>query len=140
MLSLTDETCKFPHSHPFRLPPLPTSPSAAQIYQLLSQHYVEDDDNMFRFAYSPEFLRWALQPPGFRREWHIGVRVRWGSCQGSWVGWGVLGDLAPAAAGCGAGADRLGALGCTRPPSQRRQRWSWCWCCAPRWYWCCVLG
>lgn len=22
---------------------------------------VEDDDNMFRFAYSKEFLRWALQ-------------------------------------------------------------------------------
>eukprot|EP00887_Chlorella_sp_A99_P007814 scaffold20.g7814.t1 len=45
------------------------------IYQLLSLHYVEDDDNMFRFAYSPEFLRWALRPPSFRAEWHIGVRV-----------------------------------------------------------------
>ena len=21
------------------------------------------------------FLRWALQPPGYRREWHVGVRV-----------------------------------------------------------------
>lgn len=46
-----------------------------EIYQLLSLHYVEDDDNMFRFAYSPEFLRWALRPPSFRAEWHIGVRV-----------------------------------------------------------------
>lgn len=46
-----------------------------EIYELLSAHYVEDDDNMFRFAYSPEFLRWALQPPGYRAEWHCGVRV-----------------------------------------------------------------
>lgn len=46
-----------------------------EIYELLGAHYVEDDDNMFRFAYSPEFLRWALLPPGFRAEWHCGVRV-----------------------------------------------------------------
>ena len=46
-----------------------------EIYELLSAHYVEDDDAMFRFDYSPEFLRWALQPPGYRREWHCGVRV-----------------------------------------------------------------
>lgn len=32
-----------------------------EIYELLSAHYVEDDDNMFRFAYSREFLHWALQ-------------------------------------------------------------------------------
>ena len=41
---------------------------------LLNENYVEDDDNMFRFDYSPEFLRWALQPPGSLREWHVGVR------------------------------------------------------------------
>lgn len=29
-----------------------------------------------RFAYSPEFLQWALQPPGFRGDWHVGVRVK----------------------------------------------------------------
>lgn len=28
-----------------------------------------------RFAYSPEFLRWALKPPGTRSEWLCGVRV-----------------------------------------------------------------
>ncbi|GAB4819366.1 hypothetical protein N2152v2_006412 [Parachlorella kessleri] len=47
----------------------------AEVYELLTYHYVEDDDNMFRFAYSKEFLRWALEPPGFRRDWHCGVRV-----------------------------------------------------------------
>jgi len=46
-----------------------------ELYKLLSENYVEDDDNMFRFAYSPEFLRWALLPPGWRPEWHCGVRA-----------------------------------------------------------------
>jgi glycylpeptide N-tetradecanoyltransferase len=29
---------------------------AEEVYQLLTQNYVEDDDNMFRFDYSIEFL------------------------------------------------------------------------------------
>ena len=29
-----------------------------------------------RFNYSKEFLRWALQPPGFLKDWHVGIRVR----------------------------------------------------------------
>jgi len=45
-----------------------------ELYALLNENYVEDDDNMFRFDYSPAFLRWALQPPGWRAEWHLGVR------------------------------------------------------------------
>lgn len=47
----------------------------AEVYKLLSFNYVEDEDNMFRFNYSSEFLRWALQPPGYREDWHVGVRV-----------------------------------------------------------------
>lgn len=45
------------------------------MYTLLSENYVEDDDNMFRFNYSSHFLSWALQPPGFKPFWHVGVRV-----------------------------------------------------------------
>jgi len=47
----------------------------SEVYTLLNENYVEDDDNMFRFDYSKEFLRWALTPPGFKQQWHIGVRV-----------------------------------------------------------------
>ncbi|KAK2080197.1 hypothetical protein QBZ16_000050 [Prototheca wickerhamii] len=47
----------------------------AELHELLSLHYVEDDENMFRFAYSADFLRWALRPPGTRREWLCGIRV-----------------------------------------------------------------
>lgn len=47
-----------------------------EVYNLLHNNYVEDDDALFRFNYSPAFLQWALQPPGFRRDWHMGVRVK----------------------------------------------------------------
>jgi glycylpeptide N-tetradecanoyltransferase len=44
------------------------------VYTLLTQNYVEDDDCCFRFDYSVPFLQWALTPPGFLQEWHVGVR------------------------------------------------------------------
>ena len=47
-----------------------------EVYQLLSLNYVEDDDASFRFDYSSSFLRWALQSPGFYKDWHVGVRVK----------------------------------------------------------------
>lgn len=46
-----------------------------EVYELLSANYVEDDDASFRFQYSAEFLKWALQPPGYHKEWLVGVRV-----------------------------------------------------------------
>ncbi|XP_062900200.1 glycylpeptide N-tetradecanoyltransferase 2 isoform X2 [Mobula hypostoma] len=46
-----------------------------ELYTLLNENYVEDDDNMFRFDYSPQFLQWALRPPGWLPQWHCGVRV-----------------------------------------------------------------
>merc|ERR1712183_1078138 len=30
---------------------------------------------MFRFDYSIPFLRWALKPPNYLRQWHLGVRI-----------------------------------------------------------------
>ncbi|GMH22042.1 hypothetical protein Nepgr_023885 [Nepenthes gracilis] len=48
----------------------------SEAYHLLSNNYVEDDENMFRFDYSKEFLQWALHPPGYFESWHIGVRVK----------------------------------------------------------------
>lgn len=47
-----------------------------EFYDLLYNHYVEDTDGSFRFNYSPEFLKWALKPPGYKKEWHIGVRTK----------------------------------------------------------------
>jgi glycylpeptide N-tetradecanoyltransferase len=47
-----------------------------ELYDLLENHYVEDTDGSFRFKYSVEFLSWALKPPGWKKEWHIGVRTK----------------------------------------------------------------
>eukprot|EP00903_Cladosiphon_okamuranus_P011709 g11012.t1 len=55
---------------------------AGEVYTLLSENYVEDDDNMFRFDYSKDFLRWALTPPGYSAELHVGVRSSKGKLMG----------------------------------------------------------
>lgn len=47
---------------------------AEDVYNLLTHHYVEDDDACFRFDYKVPFLRWALCPPGTPADWIIGVR------------------------------------------------------------------
>ncbi|CAG9476172.1 glycylpeptide N-tetradecanoyltransferase, putative [Plasmodium vivax] len=46
----------------------------SEIYTLLTDNYVEDDDNIFRFNYSAEFLLWALTSPNYLKTWHIGVK------------------------------------------------------------------
>jgi len=43
---------------------------------LLAENYVEDDDNMFRFKYSPNFLKWALQVPNYYKDWMVGVKLK----------------------------------------------------------------
>ncbi|EGW30786.1 uncharacterized protein SPAPADRAFT_62646 [Spathaspora passalidarum NRRL Y-27907] len=47
-----------------------------ELYKLLYDNYVEDTDATFRFKYSHEFFKWALKPPGWKKEWHVGVRVK----------------------------------------------------------------
>ena len=61
----------FPHTP---CPPATRAPTADELFTVLRDNYVEDDDNMFRFAYSEPFLLWALTPPGFHADWHVGVR------------------------------------------------------------------
>jgi len=52
-----------------------TDPAQLQeMFKLLEDNYVEDDDNMFRFDYAVEFLRWALLVPGHIPEWNVGIR------------------------------------------------------------------
>lgn len=47
-----------------------------EVYKFLTENYVEDEDGLFRFDYSKEFLRWALTPPGYYQDWIFGVRVK----------------------------------------------------------------
>ena len=42
---------------------------------LQTVHHPQSCSSWCRFKYSHSFLKWALQPPGFKPEWHLGVRV-----------------------------------------------------------------
>ncbi|GAA6004791.1 hypothetical protein JCM10207_001015 [Rhodosporidiobolus poonsookiae] len=66
-----------------------------EVYELLTYHYVEDKDASFRFDYSPEFIEWALKPPGYVPDWHVGIRVASGEQKGKLVGFisGIPMDL-----------------------------------------------
>lgn len=44
-----------------------------RLYEFLKNNYVEDDDHMFRFDYSPDFLRWHLSAPGYYKNWLISI-------------------------------------------------------------------
>eukprot|EP01062_Namystynia_karyoxenos_P012115 TRINITY_DN14354_c0_g1_i1.p1 TRINITY_DN14354_c0_g1~~TRINITY_DN14354_c0_g1_i1.p1 ORF type:complete len:559 (+),score=188.98 TRINITY_DN14354_c0_g1_i1:88-1677(+) len=55
-------------------PDVTHQPTMERVYRLLRDHYVEDDDAMFRFNYSESFLRWALLPPGYKPKWHVAIR------------------------------------------------------------------
>lgn len=55
---------------------LNNSDQLKELYTLLTENYVEDEDNMFRFDYSSEFLSWALKVPGWLPQWHCGVRAK----------------------------------------------------------------
>jgi glycylpeptide N-tetradecanoyltransferase len=46
-----------------------------EVFELLSNHYVEDAESMFRFNYSRSFLNWACKAPEWRKEWYVGVRA-----------------------------------------------------------------
>lgn len=40
------------------------------------QQRVIDHRQKRRFNYSKEFLKWALHPPGYTKEWHVAIRVK----------------------------------------------------------------
>jgi len=46
---------------------------ALNVFTLLRENYVEDQDGNFRNDYPVEFLRWNLLTPGHNKNWFIGV-------------------------------------------------------------------
>jgi glycylpeptide N-tetradecanoyltransferase len=46
-----------------------------EVYDLLSGHFVEDDGATFRLKYSTAILKWAMMSPGWKKQWHRGVRA-----------------------------------------------------------------
>lgn len=47
-----------------------------EVYDFLKEHYVSDNSGMYRFRYTPNFLKWSLTPPDYQKDWIIGVRVK----------------------------------------------------------------
>lgn len=45
-----------------------------EVEKILNGHYVEDDEAMFRLKYSRSVLKWSLMSPGWKKQWHIGIR------------------------------------------------------------------
>jgi len=71
-----EESYSLPNGFEWDTLDLGNSTQLEEVYQLLNENYVEDEDNMFRFDYSAGFLQWALRPPGWIQEWHCGVRAK----------------------------------------------------------------
>ncbi|KAE9025241.1 Glycylpeptide N-tetradecanoyltransferase 1 [Phytophthora rubi] len=81
-IDVPQKTTQQVRQEPFHMPPgfiwsvvdVMDPSEAHEVYELLTHNYVEDDACTFRFDYSVEFLQWALTPPDYRKNWHIGVR------------------------------------------------------------------
>ena len=79
----TNEDVKLVKKDPYPLPAgfewaaleIDNDEGLGEMYTLLYENYVEDDDAQFRFDYSKDFLKWALRPKDGHPEWLIGVRV-----------------------------------------------------------------
>ncbi|XP_077595097.1 glycylpeptide N-tetradecanoyltransferase 2-like isoform X2 [Stigmatopora nigra] len=74
-----DDTRKEPYSLPLGFSwdnPNLSSPGLLQeLRTFLNENYTEDDDNTITYDFSEDYLRWVLQPPDWRAQWHCGVRV-----------------------------------------------------------------
>lgn len=81
-----DEPYALPESFEWYSCDLDDQEECKEVYDLLTNNYVEDSDAMFRFDYSPEFLRWALHVPGYTKDWHLAVRVKTPTGNGKMVG------------------------------------------------------
>ncbi|XP_062859920.1 glycylpeptide N-tetradecanoyltransferase 1b [Trichomycterus rosablanca] len=75
-LSVRDECYSLPESFCWDTLDLKNPEQLGELCTFLNENYTADDDNTLRSQYSPQFLQWALCPPGWQLEWHCGVRVK----------------------------------------------------------------
>jgi glycylpeptide N-tetradecanoyltransferase len=72
--SISTEPLPLPEQHRWANIDLSNEAERKELHTLLTANYVEDDEQMFRFAYGEAFLWWAIEPPETPPEWHVGVR------------------------------------------------------------------
>ena len=70
---LEKEPLSLPEGYEWKDVDLTNQVDIDKLYEFLKSNYVEDEDHMFRFDYSKDFLKWHLNPPGFFPEWLISV-------------------------------------------------------------------
>ena len=70
---LDEEPLTLPEGYEWKDVDLSKQVEMDKLYEFLKSNYVEDDDHMFRFDYSKDFLKWHLNPPGYYSEWLISV-------------------------------------------------------------------
>lgn len=73
--SVREESYSLPEGFCWDTVDLGNPEQLGELCTLLNENYTEEDDNTLRSHYSPEFLLWALRPPGWQPDWHCGVRV-----------------------------------------------------------------
>lgn len=73
--AVSTEPLKLPAGFEWASVRLDDDAELTELYTLLKENYVEDSQAMFRFEYSKPFIQWAMMPPGFKVDWHVGVRV-----------------------------------------------------------------
>lgn len=69
------DSYKLPDSYKWVTLDMTNDQDIDDIFILLAEHYVEDSDNMFRFCYSRDFLKWALMCPNKDPAFLVGVRM-----------------------------------------------------------------
>eukprot|EP00830_Metopus_es_P016235 TRINITY_DN4958_c0_g1_i3.p2 TRINITY_DN4958_c0_g1~~TRINITY_DN4958_c0_g1_i3.p2 ORF type:complete len:340 (+),score=73.22 TRINITY_DN4958_c0_g1_i3:125-1144(+) len=47
----------------------------SEVFDLLKDNYIEDSTKSFRYKIEARFLKWALTPPGYVKDWILGVRI-----------------------------------------------------------------
>lgn len=58
------------------IPDIENGEELGLIYKFLSDNYVEDKSNTFRFNYNKETILWSLTPPGWNKEWNLIIRIK----------------------------------------------------------------
>lgn len=68
------ENTPLPDGYEWSVVDMTSAEQCQELFQLLYDHYVEDDDGYFRFKYGIDFLKWALTPPGYEKDLLISIR------------------------------------------------------------------
>ncbi|XP_035000886.1 glycylpeptide N-tetradecanoyltransferase 1 isoform X2 [Hippoglossus stenolepis] len=74
-VSVREEPFSLPQGFSWDTLDLSSSTVLTELCTLLNENYTEEDDNIVRLNFSPEYLQWALQPPDWLPQWHCGLRV-----------------------------------------------------------------